>query len=1120
MLKYENKVSRLDERQKIELLTNIVGMSESELISLGLPAIKVGRLAEITKNIYPAPEMIANSWNDELAFKLGRSGAELSLEKGINLALTPSAKVKLDPYGRAMSEDVCLSSALAYSYASGARSTGIGVCVEGMGVSRDEVKWLGNPPDRRVIYEYIVRPYQLARKSEDIAIGVQRDLRREGFDEIGAEIAGAMRGSVGATRLICESAGASDTVRMINRQIICLQGAGYALSAALRKYDIIKKAVDKGELEEDELLSEIECGDAISPEMLDEAVDRLIDLLESCAALTSHTEGADKAADELAYRATAESAVLLKNEARTLPIAKRKKIALIGDVAFCGCHEFLDTLTSALEASGATVVGRARGYALETDAPDTELTAEALELAKHADILLFFVGTDGEREKYVANTKNLSLPANQDMLARELKRSGKTTVALLDCRCSVDIAAIEQLSALMVLSCASVAAARACADLLTGEINPSGKLASTLYRNTDRSFSRREHQLGREVSVGRFIGYRYYDSADYDVGFSFGHGLSYTRFDYSAITVEKGGAISLTVKNTGKRDGAEVVQIYAGLDDRTALCPKKELVAYKKIFLRAGESAKLSFELGLPRVLDESSGEMVVRKGRYTVYAGSSLSDIRRSTKINSDGTELQSPNEPLARYLLCESNIITDNYTLEAKYPIMKRAIKNIISGVAMLLVALLLQVYCVSTNTASAFLNILTVIILGIAVVFFVLDALDRKRMADNERALAEKENEKWFEDATRLESFDTEKMFEEEFSEEESEVEEEEEQMLVADVADEYLAYIDKDLTLARTAEELSAFALERGCKLERRSVYTLLSALSSSRLVILNGIRRDEFSALAGVLCEYLECNFHMDIADSSYMGGESVFMRSDENGNKVKSGALRTLEEAGASQSELHVAPIANVSVEMLTSCFGDIVKYAKNPSLPSLVTSVEGKYRFSKNILFLIGLDSERTLAELPASVAEVATVCEPKLTLIDRAATLSSSGRLKLYQLEYMADQVAAEELVGEENWKKLDAFEGYVGERTGYTIGNKRWISIERYASVYTSAGGEVTEALDEAIASRLLPSVISACRGKEISLGETIENIFGENEMDCSCRAIRNSRLYAKDQGETNV
>ena len=148
--------------------------------------------------------------------------------------------------------------------------------------------------------------------------------------------------------------------------------------------------------------------------------------------------------------------------------------------------------------------------------------------------------------------------------------------------------------------------------------------------------------------------------------------------------------------------------------------------------MRPGESAKLSFELKLPRVLDESSGEMVVRKGRYTVYAGSSLSDIRRSTKINSDGAELQSSNEPLARYLLCESNIITDNYTLEAKYPIMKRAIKNIISGVAMLLVALLLQVYCVSTNTASAFLNILTVIILGIAVVFFVLDALDRKRMA----------------------------------------------------------------------------------------------------------------------------------------------------------------------------------------------------------------------------------------------------------------------------------------------------------------------------------------------------------------------------------------------------
>ena len=345
-----------------------------------------------------------------------------------------------------------------------------------------------------------------------------------------------------------------------------------------------------------------------------------------------------------------------------------------------------------------------------------------------------------------------------------------------------------------------------------------------------------------------------------------------------------------------------------------------------------------------------------------------------------------------------------------------------------------------------------------------------------------------------------------------------------MLVADVADEYLAYIDKDLTLARTAEELSAFALERGCKLERRSVYTLLSALSSSRLVILNGIRRDEFAALAGVLCEYLECNFHMDIADSSYVDGESVFMRSDENGNKIKSGALRTVEEAGASQSELHIAPIANVSVEMLGNCFDDIVKYAKNPALPSLVSSVEGKYRFSRNILFLVGLDSQRTLSEIPASVAEVATVCEPKLTLTDRAAVLSHTHKLKLYQLEYMADSVAAAGIVDEDDWKKLDAFERYVGERTGYTIGNKRWISIERYASVYTSAGGDSAEALDEAIAARLLPSVIMSCKNAQsdarISLGDAIESIFGENEMDSSRRAVRNARLYAKDQGETNV
>jgi beta-glucosidase len=1125
MLKYENIVSRLDESSKIELLTNLRGLTEKELVGMGLHTINVGKITEITKNIYPTPEMLACSWNEQLAYKVGKASAELCSARGIAFAFAPAARIKLDPYSDAISEDGCLSASISGAYASGAKESGMAVCVSDMGVSRDETKWLGDPPDHRVLYDYVARPYiEAARAQKDAIVGIREDMRIDRYSELNSDLVRIVRSSGKQIRFVCENASATNTVKMINNQVVCLQGAGYALQAALRKYENIKRAVDRGELEENELMEQIKCGGAISPDMLDAAVDRLIDMIESCEPEFVSEESASRDEQALAYKAALESAVLLKNDGNLLPIAKKKKIAIVGDIITREDGGYLDALSKKLEENGAKVMGYARGYELCRDDADANLMNEALALAGKADVALLFVGTDAYRESYIRSTKNLSLPANQDMLAQKLSESGVKTVALLCSNYSVDIAAVEQLAAVMLTQNISARSAEACADLLMGIASPSGKLAATLYRNTDRVFERRKQQLGEQISVGRFIGYRYYDSADYDVGFPFGHGLSYSRFSYSALRVEENGKLSLSVRNTGKLPAAEVVQIYAGYEDRDYLRPKKELIAFKKVFLDVGESATLSFDVKLPRVYDDKTGELVVQKGKYTIYAGSSLTDIKQMTKITSEGVEFEKSDETLARYLLSESNIITDNYTLEARYPIMKRAIKNIFCGVALLLVAIFLQVYCVSTNTASAFLNILTVAILGIAIAFFILDAIDRKRMNDKEREIAKEENQKWFEDATHLESFSTDKMFAEDFNEPDQEIDQEDEPVMVSDVADEYLAYVDKELTFDVIVREFAEFALERGCKLDINTVYNLFGAISSSRFVILNGLEKQEFASLAGVLCEYLECNFHMDTADKSYTDGASMFIRTDDSGNKVKTGALRTVEEANASLGELHVAPIAQVSIETMEKCFGDIVKYAKAPELPSLVSSIEEKYRFSRNILFLVGLDSQRTLGELPENVAEVATVCDIKLTLSDRATTFKAFRKLKLYQLEYMADKAAAEVPIDEAEWKKLDAFERYVGYRTGYVIGNKRWISLERYVAVYVSAGGDSTDALDKAIVSRLLPSVVCACKNasnaSEINLGEAIDSIFGDSSVDASRRAIRNARINAKDQGEANV
>ena len=265
MLKYEGVVNRLSEGEKINILTDLSGLSDRELINMGIPAVRAGELASMTENIFPSPAALAGSWNCELVRRVGEASAIYMASKGVGIAITPAAKIKIDPYGTALSEDVRLAASLANSYAVGAKRGGLRPCISELGISASETAWLDRSPDERIIYEYVARPYIEALSERHVGVYIKEETLAGEYGERSQElIKMAAGGKLGeAVAVLCRNANAENTVRYINQGIICLKGSGYALQAALNKYTKIKKAIDRGEMGDEELLGDIECGNLI-----------------------------------------------------------------------------------------------------------------------------------------------------------------------------------------------------------------------------------------------------------------------------------------------------------------------------------------------------------------------------------------------------------------------------------------------------------------------------------------------------------------------------------------------------------------------------------------------------------------------------------------------------------------------------------------------------------------------------------------------------------------------------------------------------------------------------------------------------------------------------------------
>jgi len=288
-------------------------------------------------------------------------------------------------------------------------------------------------------------------------------------------------------------------------------------------------------------------------------------------------------------------------------------------------------------------------FAMGWVAPDRPLSTleECLAAAKQADAVIYFGGLSHVEDREGKDRSNLVLPKQQDQVIEELLAANEKTVVFLIGGSPVQMPWVDQADSLLWGWYGGNEGGRAFADILLGDVNPSGKLPITFpvrLKDSPQFALNDYNREGSEFPEGVFMGYRWYEQQGIDPLFCFGHGLSYTDFGYSDIELSRSSVgegetleVVVTVTNTGRRAGREVVQLYLGDSEASVPRPAKELKGFEKVSLEPGESARVSLTLK-PRDLvfwDESKNGWTVESGEFQVMLGRSVNDIRQTTVFN-----------------------------------------------------------------------------------------------------------------------------------------------------------------------------------------------------------------------------------------------------------------------------------------------------------------------------------------------------------------------------------------------------------------------------------------------------------------------------------------------------
>ena len=590
---------------------------------------------------FPTAATVASSWEPENARKMGAAIGKEAHKYGIHVVLGPGANIKRNPLaGRNFeyfSEDPYLAGKMAAAEVKGIQGEGVGVSVKHFALNNAEnYRFMGDSvADERAIREIYLKVFEMVVKEAHPAtmMCAYNAINGEYCSQNKWLMADVLRKEWGFDGLVMTDWGAMhDRIKSL-RAGLDLEMPGD--TAICRKW--ILDGVKDGSL---------------PVEVLDEAVRNVLTLVEQY--VRPHPDDCDfEENDRLACAIAEDSAVLFKNDG-ILPLDEKEKLFVCGDLfekmRYQGAGSSMinpTKLTTPRDAFDATGVRYtyARGYAENGTATNAALLREALEKAKQYQKVLVFAGLTDYVESEGCDREDMRLPENQLPLIEGLIKENKQVIVVLFGGSPVELPFAEKVSAILNLYLPGQSGGRACANLLFGKANPAGRLAETWplrYEDVPfgETFGKSENEIYKE-SV--FVGYRYYTTAKKQVRYPFGYGLSYTSFSWSDMQVQTEGdrfTVSCRVRNTGMRDGAEVVQLYVSAPESKVYKPLRELRAFQKVRLAAGEEkeVKLIVNKDELRYFDVQRRGWVLEGGEYRFQLCSDAATVVLEQAVKLDG--------------------------------------------------------------------------------------------------------------------------------------------------------------------------------------------------------------------------------------------------------------------------------------------------------------------------------------------------------------------------------------------------------------------------------------------------------------------------------------------------
>ncbi len=711
-------IAQMTLEEKVEMLHSKTNMSSEGVPRLGIQDIKYtdGPFGIREENgdgfrslgwtldsatYFPTGSALAATWSKEMAYKNGWAMGKEGRLRGKDIILGPAINIQRLPVGgrtyEYLSEDPVLSARLSVEYTKGSQDAGTAVCLKHYALNNQETDRgsVNVIADERTMREIYLKPFEAASNEGGAMCVMPAYNKVNGFycsenAHLNNEI---LRDEWGFKGMTVSDWGGTHSTMGAALGGLCVQMTGdnyfgQALIDSVRNGALDEAVVDA------KVREILRLRFAIDP--VPEDVANTI--------MTSQPE-----TQKIAYEIAQKSIVLLKNEAGNLPIAKDvKKIAVIGQNAVLTTaaggigagvktlYEIspLEGIQARAEKAGVEVV-YAPGYknyqmrmgwgrpsagpvnplvANSIDEPaDPALLAEAVALAKDADMVIFFGGTNKSIETEGSDRKNIDLPCGQNEVIKALYEANPNVATVLISGGPTDLRYLEPYSPAIVQGWWNgLEGGTALAEVLFGDIAPSGKLPFTfplkledspayatgsfpgegsgedlftlMYRLDATGYTREQIQeyiasLPDPVSEyreGILVGYRWYDTKDVPVMYAFGHGLSYVEFEYGALTCKQKKdkiQVSFDLKNLGDMEADEVAQLYVKRLDSKVERAEKELEAFERVALKAGETKNVTLEFPLSELAhwDNETNGWVLEPGKIEILVGSASNDIRQS---------------------------------------------------------------------------------------------------------------------------------------------------------------------------------------------------------------------------------------------------------------------------------------------------------------------------------------------------------------------------------------------------------------------------------------------------------------------------------------------------------